>query len=164
LKPLKQPSSLALPAQICLGDLGWYCIRFALWAMNWKLPERVGGRILSEFKHPLRPPAGYWSQHPWQSGSVQGRSESQAQAPLKGLRSVARSSPPSPSTCNALAQSLPDLPYNSKSPTCSSSGLSSSSRFLLVSYTSSRLDKLSQSFPRSLRAARDIKQSGDSTL
>jgi predicted dehydrogenase len=36
----------------CLGDLGWYCIRFTLWAMNWKVPERVTGRILSEFKHP----------------------------------------------------------------------------------------------------------------
>ena len=35
----------------CLGDLGWYCIRFALWAMNWRLPQRVTGRILSEFKH-----------------------------------------------------------------------------------------------------------------
>lgn len=36
----------------CLGDLGWYCIRFSLWAMNWKLPRRVSGRLLSEFKHP----------------------------------------------------------------------------------------------------------------
>ena len=36
----------------CLGDLGWYCIRFALWAMNWKVPQRAAGRILSEFKHP----------------------------------------------------------------------------------------------------------------
>ena len=36
----------------CLGDLGWYCIRFALWVMNWKLPERVAGRTLKEFKHP----------------------------------------------------------------------------------------------------------------
>ncbi|HWV99434.1 MAG TPA: Gfo/Idh/MocA family oxidoreductase [Candidatus Acidoferrum sp.] len=35
----------------CLGDLGWYCIRFALWAANWKLPHRVMGQILSEFKH-----------------------------------------------------------------------------------------------------------------
>lgn len=35
----------------CLGDLGWYCIRFALWIMNWKLPERVTGQMLSEFKH-----------------------------------------------------------------------------------------------------------------
>jgi len=35
----------------CLGDLGWYCLRFTLWAMNWRLPQRVTGRILSEFKH-----------------------------------------------------------------------------------------------------------------
>ncbi|HYG21415.1 MAG TPA: Gfo/Idh/MocA family oxidoreductase [Verrucomicrobiae bacterium] len=32
----------------CLGDLGWYCIRFSLWAMNWQLPREVSGRILSE--------------------------------------------------------------------------------------------------------------------
>jgi predicted dehydrogenase len=32
----------------CLGDLGWYCIRFTLWAMNWQLPHTVTGRILSE--------------------------------------------------------------------------------------------------------------------
>src|ERR1700722_11818721 len=32
----------------CVGDLGWYCIRFAIWAMNWKLPHKVRGRILSE--------------------------------------------------------------------------------------------------------------------
>jgi predicted dehydrogenase len=31
----------------CLGDLGWYCIRFALWVMNWEKPEEVTGRILS---------------------------------------------------------------------------------------------------------------------
>jgi predicted dehydrogenase len=31
----------------CLGDQGWYCIRIALWAMKWQLPERVSGRILS---------------------------------------------------------------------------------------------------------------------
>jgi predicted dehydrogenase len=35
----------------CVGDLGWYCIRFALWTMNWKLPKQVSGRILSEIKH-----------------------------------------------------------------------------------------------------------------
>ena len=34
----------------CLGDLGWYCIRFAIWAMNWKLPHKVRGRILSEMR------------------------------------------------------------------------------------------------------------------
>ncbi len=32
----------------CLGDLGWYCIRFALWAMKFQLPRRVSGRILSQ--------------------------------------------------------------------------------------------------------------------
>jgi predicted dehydrogenase len=32
----------------CLGDLGWYCIRIALWTMNWQLPREVSGRILSE--------------------------------------------------------------------------------------------------------------------
>ena len=32
----------------CLGDLGWYCIRFALWARNEQLPRRVSGRILTE--------------------------------------------------------------------------------------------------------------------
>jgi len=38
----------ALEPHGCLGDLGWYNIRFALWAMNWQLPRRVMGRILSE--------------------------------------------------------------------------------------------------------------------
>jgi predicted dehydrogenase len=32
----------------CLGDLGWYCIRFTLWAMGWRLPREVTGRILAE--------------------------------------------------------------------------------------------------------------------
>jgi predicted dehydrogenase len=30
----------------CLGDLGWYCIRFALWAMKWQMPRQVCGRLL----------------------------------------------------------------------------------------------------------------------
>ena len=30
----------------CLGDLGWYCLRASLWAMNWELPQRVCGRVL----------------------------------------------------------------------------------------------------------------------
>lgn len=29
----------------CLGDLGWYCIRLALWAMNGTMPEQVTGRV-----------------------------------------------------------------------------------------------------------------------
>ena len=32
----------------CLGDLGWYCLRFTLWAMNWQLPQTVTGHILSQ--------------------------------------------------------------------------------------------------------------------
>jgi predicted dehydrogenase len=32
----------------CLGDLGWYCIRFALWTMNWQMPGRVHGRVISQ--------------------------------------------------------------------------------------------------------------------
>jgi predicted dehydrogenase len=32
----------------CLGDLGWYTIRIALWAMHYELPERVSGCLLSE--------------------------------------------------------------------------------------------------------------------
>jgi predicted dehydrogenase len=32
----------------CVGDLGWYNIRFALWAMNWKMPREIRGHILDE--------------------------------------------------------------------------------------------------------------------
>jgi len=31
----------------CLGDLGWYNVRFTLWALGYQMPERVSGRILS---------------------------------------------------------------------------------------------------------------------
>jgi predicted dehydrogenase len=31
-----------------LGDLGWYNLRFTLWAMKYQMPERVSGRILAE--------------------------------------------------------------------------------------------------------------------
>lgn len=31
-----------------LGDLGWYCLRFTLWAMNYATPVQVTGRIHSE--------------------------------------------------------------------------------------------------------------------
>jgi predicted dehydrogenase len=36
----------------CLGDLGWYTIRFALWVMNYQLPERVSGHLLAERGRP----------------------------------------------------------------------------------------------------------------
>lgn len=32
-----------------VGDLGWYCIRFALSVMNWQLPTLVSGRMLAQF-------------------------------------------------------------------------------------------------------------------
>jgi len=38
---------VALEPAGCLGDLGWYCLRGALWAMNWELPAQVSGRILA---------------------------------------------------------------------------------------------------------------------
>jgi predicted dehydrogenase len=48
----------ALEPAGCLGDLGWYCIRFALWTLNWQMPERAEGKILSRSKRlPRRPPA-----------------------------------------------------------------------------------------------------------
>jgi predicted dehydrogenase len=46
----------ALEPAGCLGDLGWYSIRFALWAMNWQLPETVTAKILSQSENlPDRP-------------------------------------------------------------------------------------------------------------
>jgi predicted dehydrogenase len=36
----------------CLGDLGWYTIRFALWVMNWGMPTHVIGRILDQVQRP----------------------------------------------------------------------------------------------------------------
>ncbi|MGH7939763.1 MAG: Gfo/Idh/MocA family protein [Limisphaerales bacterium] len=38
----------ALEPSGCLGDVGWYCVRISLFAMNWKMPIGVSGRILSE--------------------------------------------------------------------------------------------------------------------
>ena len=32
----------------CLGDLGWYGVRFALWVQQWQPPRQVAGRILSD--------------------------------------------------------------------------------------------------------------------
>lgn len=32
----------------CLGDLGWYNIRFSLWVMQYQMPVRVSGRMLTE--------------------------------------------------------------------------------------------------------------------
>ncbi len=40
-------ASRALEPAGCLGDLGWYCLRFALWTMNWQMPCHVDGKIIS---------------------------------------------------------------------------------------------------------------------
>jgi len=49
----------ALEPAGCLGDLGWYSIRFALWVMKWQLPHTVTARILSASEsfpeHPSAP-------------------------------------------------------------------------------------------------------------
>ena len=37
----------ALEPAGCLGDLGWYSLRFALWALNWQMPQSVSGKILT---------------------------------------------------------------------------------------------------------------------
>lgn len=47
----------ALEPYGCLGDLGWYCIRLALWAMKGELPRRVTGRVLREAAAPGSPAA-----------------------------------------------------------------------------------------------------------
>ena len=39
----------------CLGDLGWYCIRFALCMLDGKLPSRVCGRLLASHGRPDSP-------------------------------------------------------------------------------------------------------------
>jgi predicted dehydrogenase len=39
----------------CLGDLGWYTIRFALWVMKFELPTQVTARFLAEAGPPGRP-------------------------------------------------------------------------------------------------------------
>jgi len=38
----------ALEPAGCLGDLGWYSIRFTLWTLNWQLPRTVTAKILSQ--------------------------------------------------------------------------------------------------------------------
>jgi predicted dehydrogenase len=38
----------ALEPAGCLGDLGWYCIRFALWTLNWQMPFQIRSRILCQ--------------------------------------------------------------------------------------------------------------------
>jgi predicted dehydrogenase len=41
-------ASAALEPLGALGDLGWYNVRFSLWALNYAVPEKVSGRLLSD--------------------------------------------------------------------------------------------------------------------
>jgi predicted dehydrogenase len=41
----------------CLGDLGWYTIRFALWVLNYQMPQFVVGRMLTDLKRDDSPDA-----------------------------------------------------------------------------------------------------------
>jgi len=45
----------ALEPHGCLGDLGWYNLRFTLWAMNYELPTRVSARTLAQAGRPDSP-------------------------------------------------------------------------------------------------------------
>ena len=38
----------ALEPAGCLGDLGWYSIRFILWALNWQMPRSITAKILAQ--------------------------------------------------------------------------------------------------------------------
>lgn len=40
----------------CLGDLGWYCLRFILWAMRYEMPVQVTGRIHQQVQQADAPP------------------------------------------------------------------------------------------------------------
>ena len=42
----------ALEPHGCLGDLGWYCIRFILWANQFETPTQVSGRIVTPIHRP----------------------------------------------------------------------------------------------------------------
>jgi len=39
----------------CLGDLGWYTIRFTLWVMNYAMPTKLTGRLISGHGQPGSP-------------------------------------------------------------------------------------------------------------
>ncbi len=42
----------ALEPAGCLGDLGWYCVRFGAEVLAGRWPRSVTGRVLSEMRHP----------------------------------------------------------------------------------------------------------------
>jgi predicted dehydrogenase len=39
----------------CVGDLGWYTLRFALWVQRYQMPKQVSARMLAEARRPDSP-------------------------------------------------------------------------------------------------------------
>ena len=39
-----------LEPQGCLGDLGWYTLRFILWTLKWRMPKQVSARMISSLQ------------------------------------------------------------------------------------------------------------------
>lgn len=54
----------------CLGDLGWYNIRFVLWVMGWRMPERVCGHMLAEHRRGAAPVPTEFSAELYYPGGV----------------------------------------------------------------------------------------------
>ncbi|HAV62495.1 MAG TPA: oxidoreductase, partial [Verrucomicrobiales bacterium] len=55
----------------CLGDLGWYCTRIILFAMKWRMPDRVVGRLLATRSRPDSPapvPTQFSAEFFWKDG------------------------------------------------------------------------------------------------
>lgn len=44
-----------LEPQGCLGDLGWYALRFALWVKRYEMPVRVQAQMIQQFQRPDSP-------------------------------------------------------------------------------------------------------------
>lgn len=64
-------SHSALEPLGCLGDLGWYCTRIILFAMNWRMPDRVIGRLLATHSRPDSPepvPTQFAAEFFWEGG------------------------------------------------------------------------------------------------
>ena len=54
-----------------LGDLGWYCLRFILWARKFKAPAQVTGRLLDDIQRddsPLATPLEFSGELLWDDG------------------------------------------------------------------------------------------------
>ena len=84
--------SHALEPLGALGDLGWYNLRFALWVMDFQMPERVTGRALAQYSTDGRPVPMEFSGELFFSGGVSAsfycsfRTENQQWAHVSGTK------------------------------------------------------------------------------